>query len=118
MYDYYDLIDKTPEADAQKPEMSETDRKASEKWCEYCDHIEMCKWYPFGGCEFRSLPKSKEQEKRHGLWKLFDKKKMPDGWTYRRYKCSECGFVGVGATNFCPWCGARMDGGGDHGEKK
>ena len=25
-------------------------------YCEDCDHIEMCRWYPLYGCEFRSLP--------------------------------------------------------------
>ena len=32
-----------------------TDREAGEKWCEKCDHTEMCKWYPFSGCEFRQI---------------------------------------------------------------
>lgn len=35
----------------------EEDRKAAEDYCAECDHIEMCRWYPFEGCEFRSLPK-------------------------------------------------------------
>ena len=45
----------TVTAEPYKPEMSDADRKASEAWCEYCDHIEMCKWYPFSGCEFRQI---------------------------------------------------------------
>ena len=35
--------------------MWDDERKASELWCENCDHIEMCKWYPICGCEFRQI---------------------------------------------------------------
>ena len=45
----------------QKPEMSEADRKRCEEWCKDCEHIEMCAWYPFGGCDFRLLPKPEQE---------------------------------------------------------
>lgn len=45
----------------QKPEMSEADRERCEEWCKDCEHIEMCKWYPFGGCDFRLLPKPEQE---------------------------------------------------------
>lgn len=43
------------DAEPVKPALSDDDRKASEAWCENCDHIEMCKWYPTCGCEFRQI---------------------------------------------------------------
>ena len=50
------IINEQPTIEAEvKPKLSEDERKASEAWCENCDHIEMCKWDPFGGCEFRQI---------------------------------------------------------------
>lgn len=49
-----------PRREPYKGEMSEIEnrnREAAEEYCAECDHIEMCRWYPFEGCEFRSLPK-------------------------------------------------------------
>lgn len=53
---------------------------------------------------------------RHGKWKKI-------GVWGRVYRCNQCGnfldFDGVnagrGAANFCPNCGAKMDGGDEHG---
>ena len=45
----------------RKPKMSETDRKECEEWCKDCEHIEMCAWYPFCGCDFRLLPKPEQE---------------------------------------------------------
>lgn len=45
-----------PEVESvEKPSMSEDDRKKCEEWCKDCEHIEMCRWYPFAGCDFRML---------------------------------------------------------------
>lgn len=38
---------------------------------------------------------------RHGKWIDQDRVGM--------YKCSECGVVRTGKSDYCPWCGARMD---------
>jgi hypothetical protein len=49
-----------PKREPYKGGLSESEnqnREAAEAYCEECDHIEMCRWYPFEGCEFRSLPK-------------------------------------------------------------
>lgn len=46
----------------QKPKMNEADRKKGEEWCKDCEHIEMCAWYPFGGCDFRLLSKPEVSE--------------------------------------------------------
>jgi len=45
----------------RKQEMSEADRKKCEEWCKDCEHIEMCAWYPFGGCDFRLLLKQEQE---------------------------------------------------------
>jgi len=47
-----------------------------------------------------------EPEARHGRWIYFGEETMHDGWTYRKHKCSECGFLTVEAINFCPNCGS------------
>lgn len=52
----------------RKPKMSEADRKKCEEWCKDCEHIEMCAWYPFGGCDFRLLPKSEQEVSEDDEW--------------------------------------------------
>lgn len=62
---------------------------------------------------------------RHGRWIECDYKTLEHGEIESAYKagicCSECrtGFKKNHITYkaFCPACGAKMDGGGDHGEK-
>lgn len=34
------------------------------------------------------------------------------------WRCDQCFTLADRRTQFCPTCGAKMDGGGDHGEKK
>lgn len=45
---------------------------------------------------------------RHGRWLRLDE--APE-WDQRR--CSECGDISCCQRNYCPNCGARMDGDGD-----
>lgn len=106
----------------RKPEMSDADRKKCEEWCKDCEHIEMCAWYPFGGCDFRLLPKPEqstiEPEVRHGRW--IETKYNPVGDTmYCDCNCSNCNLEITREKGrypkFCENCGARMDGGGDNG---
>lgn len=96
----------------RKPEMSEEDRKRCEEWCKDCEHIEMCKWYPFGGFDFRLLPKLEQPTieaapVRHGLWMKIE----PTISLQSRWKCSrsKCGGIVHAITDYCPYCGARMD---------
>jgi hypothetical protein len=57
-----------------------------------------------------------EPEVRHGRWIFVGEETSQDGWTHRKYKCSECEFQTVEAVNFCQKCGADMrDGGADNG---
>ena len=34
------------------------------EYCAECNHIEMCRWYPYEGCEFRDLPKACTESQR------------------------------------------------------
>ena len=31
-------------------------------YCTECDHVEMCRWYPMYGCEFKSRPSAQPEE--------------------------------------------------------
>ena len=62
------------------------------------------------------MPEIEAEPVRHGRWIFVGEETMPDGWTYRKHKCTECDFVTVEAKNFCQNCGAKMDGGADNAE--
>ena len=53
-----------------------------------------------------------EPERKTGQWEIYVIS-MLDG---EGCKCSECGFEGVPYWDFCPNCGARMNGGDEGGE--
>ncbi len=125
----YKAIERMPTIEAehmQKPVMSEADRKRCEEWCKDCEHIEMCKCYPFGGCDFRLLPKPEQptveaEPVRHG--------QMIEGRYPNENKCSECGQefrddIGFiiqdddGVFHYpkrCPECECYWDGGAANG---
>ena len=50
---------------------------------------------------------------RHGQWETKVYTIESDGWIteYREEVCSECGEGQIGISNYCPNCGAKMDGG-------
>lgn len=45
---------------------------------------------------------------KHGRWK-------DTGMHFLPYQCSACETLEEGRTNYCPNCGAKMDGGADNG---
>ena len=47
------------------------------------------------------------QPVKHGRW-VFNK--PPDDWIMSLYTCDQCGHVEEGKPNYCPNCGAKMDG--------
>lgn len=38
-------------------------RQAAKEYCAECDHNEVCRWYPYEGCEFRSLPSAQPEQR-------------------------------------------------------
>ena len=49
----------------------------------------------------------------HGRWIEVNKCRYPDGHIECDYKCSICGEISWGESNYCPDCGAKMDGDGN-----
>lgn len=55
------------------------------------------------------IPTADVVEVKHRQWSSFPAYK--NTYTDMCYRCMECGCVDTDPTNFCPSCGARMDGG-------
>ena len=88
--------------------------------CNNCYHNKVC----IDGTNYKTaesckhyVPAADVQEVRHGRWvaKIMRKENYNYGVPYEISRCSEClymlknnGFVG--RYNYCPNCGARMDG--------
>ena len=77
-------IDELPSAqpERKKCELPEEARKSAEEYCEECNHIEMCGWYPYEGCEFRSIT---QPERKRGRWIRITQGAMPE-----KYICPFC----------------------------
>lgn len=58
--------------------------------------------------EIEAAPTVDAESVRHGRWLRLDE--APE-WDQRR--CSECGDISCCQRNYCPNCGAKMDGDGD-----
>lgn len=54
-----EFLKQLPSAQPERPEQPES----AKEYCAECDHIEMCQWYPYEGCEFRSLPSAERRWK-------------------------------------------------------
>lgn len=66
--------------------------------------------------ELDEQPTADVVEVKHGHWKkrifiIFDSEKVG-------YQCSECNTTWDTNTNYCPYCGAKMDGEGDTDGKR
>ena len=86
-YSFYQKVlirlNKLPSAQPeQKPEQPESARD----YCAECDHIEMCRWYPYEGCEFRSLPSAEPEVIRCKDCKWWDRKSKDSPMGY----CHAC----------------------------
>lgn len=46
------FAEELPSAQQERPEQPES----AKEYCAECNHNEVCRWYPYEGCEFRSLP--------------------------------------------------------------
>lgn len=63
----------------------------------------------------REISKQTEQPERHGSWDVSTKRNILDELE-SLYICSECECLMKYKTNFCPRCGAQMDGGQSSGK--
>lgn len=61
----------------------------------------------------QKTPTADVQEVRHGTWRESLSDMFPDGTDYR---CSACGRTAILDSEFCPNCGAKMDGEEKHHE--
>lgn len=65
-------------------------------------------WYtPWIVETLEDLPPADVAPVRHGRWEVIDAEEP------RRYGCSECKRLSWHMENYCPNCGAKMDGGDD-----
>lgn len=55
----YDRFMAFASAQPERPEQPES----AKEYCAECDHIEMCRWYPYEGCEFRGLPSAQSEQR-------------------------------------------------------
>lgn len=95
----------------KNPEKPETFSEYNQGWNDACDYIRS--W-------LEDAEEADVAPVRNGQWEG-----TADGYAdgvlvYDMWNCSECGFDADGAEekpqwNYCPHCGARMDGGADNG---
>ena len=92
-------------------------KKVTKYCCESCDLDEVVV-YPCEGClvmdaatKIKEAPTVDAVPVRHGKWAViyYDNPLPTVG------ECSECGSIRR-ISNYCPNCGAKMDGGGDDGK--
>lgn len=98
-----DLVAELPNYCADRPTRGRKDATEEDyHYCNDCEAVEMCMWYPYDGCIF------KIQDRPTGKWV---DNGIPDSILS---KCSNCGYTaGAFSMNYCPNCGARMKGGND-----
>lgn len=96
-------LNRLPSAQPERPEQPES----AKEYCAECDHIEMRGWYPYEGCEFRSLPSAE----RTGRW-IFNIDDQGWSWDYP-YMCNQCGEWAEKEFKFCPNCGVKMEEGNE-----
>ena len=58
------------------------------------------------------IPAADVVEVRHGRWE-YEQFTVMYGNPYGCYRCSACGDASPHISNYCPNCGAKMDGGAD-----
>lgn len=73
------------------------------EWCKDCQHNEVCRYYPYDGCQFKDA-----SERPKGEW-VFNPPDAID-LMFAKPKCSKCGFESSDGGNFYSNCGADMRG--------
>lgn len=62
--------------------------------------------------EIEAIPAADVEEVRHGRWE-YEQLTVMYGNPYGCYRCSACGDASPHISNFCPNCGAKMEGEAD-----
>jgi hypothetical protein len=86
--------------------------------CKDCVHFVVCTFYTdpeeefpeAGGCEL-FMPAADVVEVRHGEWRM--RRAIVFDCELVGYNCSRCNTTWDTETNYCPTCGAKMDGKGE-----
>ena len=82
--------------EALSPRRREEATEEDSAYCDDCEAVEMCMWYPHDGCQFK-VSRSK------GEWL--------DSGIGGAKVCSVCNaHMGLSSFNYCPSCGAYMRG--------
>ena len=92
--------------EALSPRRREDATEEDYAYCNDCEAVEMCMWYPYDGCIF------KIQSRQKGEW-IGEGDGYADGeMIYDTWYCSECDHCEeseeLALPNFCPNCGADM----------
>lgn len=67
--------------------------------------------------DIKSVPAADVAPVRHGHWYVkWDAERDPKRY-FIRIVCSSCGLITGQKSNYCPHCGAKMDGGDDDGKR-
>jgi hypothetical protein len=82
-----------------------------ENQCRQCSDIGFC-----GSCAvlialrlLKTVPAADVRPVVRGKWIYDCERTMGDGWTYKQYHCSVCGWQMIGGIhNYCPNCNADM----------
>ena len=112
--DAFDMIERLNSLPSAEPESKERPLTEDDyAYCAECDHVEMCRWYPMYGCEFKSRP-SAQPERKTGRWEI--SKDDSEIFPFAKYTCSSCGcsYFAPYRVNeihyFCFNCGTDMRG--------
>ena len=74
-------------------------------YCTNCDHVEMCRWYPMCGCEFKSKP-SAQSERKTGKWiDHSDNGYVECPFCWSATNCDD----NINELHYCFSCGAKME---------
>ena len=92
------------DADALNPMRCPRSIAEMREWIDNAPTIDACPYYHH---EPTGEPFCEKDDRRHGEWlELND----PDATLENYYVCNQCGRMSNYNSNFCPNCGAKMDG--------
>ena len=79
--------------------------------CKGCPELDCeCCWVKASKNHIKEVPAAETTPVVHGAWSLETDEEMPN-FMFKLVKCSSCGEKANHTYNYCPNCGAKMDGG-------